>query len=152
MMLKGKVTPSTALRDNPGLAWGTAMRKVAGGAARHFVCASAGNHAQGVAYAAKAYGCKAVIVMPTTTPLMKVNRTKGYGAEVVLYGDVYDEACAKAYELAEEYGYTFIHPFDDEFVIAGQATIGLELLESLPDLVARIAGSKSALKREDEDV
>ena len=70
------------------------------------ITASAGNHAQGVAYAAKCYGAKATIVMPTTTPLIKVNRTKGYGAEVVLYGDVYDEACAKAYELAEEHGYT----------------------------------------------
>ena len=74
------------------------------------ITASAGNHAQGVAYAAKCYGCKAVIVMPTTTPLIKVNRTKSYGAEVVLCGDVYDEACQKAYELAEEKGYTFIHP------------------------------------------
>lgn len=74
------------------------------------ITASAGNHAQGVAYAAKAYGAKAVIVMPTTTPLIKVERTRSYGAEVVLYGDVYDEACARAYELAEENGYTFIHP------------------------------------------
>ena len=90
---------------------------------RGLITASAGNHAQGVAYAAKAYGCKAVIVMPTTTPLMKVNRTKGYGAEVVLWGDVYDEACAKAYELAEENGYTFIHPFDDPTVATGQGTI-----------------------------
>ena len=73
------------------------------------ITASAGNHAQGVAYAAKHFGVKATIVMPTTTPLIKVNRTKGYGAEVVLHGDVYDEACAKAYELAEEHGYTFIH-------------------------------------------
>ena len=81
--------------------------------AKGLITASAGNHAQGVAYAAKCYGCKAVIVMPTTTPLIKVNRTKSYGAEVVLYGDVYDEACAKAYELAEKEGYTFIHPFDD---------------------------------------
>ena len=81
--------------------------------AKGLITASAGNHAQGVAYAAKCYGAKAVIVMPTTTPLIKVNRTKSYGAEVVLYGDVYDEACAKAYELAEEHGYTFIHPFDD---------------------------------------
>ena len=96
------------------------------------ITASAGNHAQGVAYAAKAYGCKAVIVMPTTTPLMKVNRTKGYGAEVVLYGDVYDEACAKAYELAEEYGYTFIHPFDDPVVATGQGTIMMEIFKELP--------------------
>lgn len=69
---------------------------------RGLITASAGNHAQGVAYAAKCYGCKAVIVMPTTTPLIKVNRTKSYGAEVVLYGDVYDEACAHALELAEK--------------------------------------------------
>ena len=77
------------------------------------ITASAGNHAQGVAYAAKAFGVKAVIVMPTTTPLIKVERTKSYGAEVVLYGDVYDEACEKALSMAEEEGYTFIHPFDD---------------------------------------
>ena len=74
--------------------------------AKGVITASAGNHAQGVAYAAKSYGVKATIVMPTTTPLMKVNRTKSYGAEVVLCGDVYDEACARAYELAEEKGYT----------------------------------------------
>ena len=96
------------------------------------ITASAGNHAQGVAYAAKAYGCKAVIVMPTTTPLMKVNRTKGYGAEVVLYGDVYDEACAKAYELAEEYGYTIIHPFDDPVDATGQGTIMMEIFKEMP--------------------
>ncbi len=100
--------------------------------AKGLITASAGNHAQGVAYAAKAYGTKAVIVMPTTTPLMKVNRTKGYGAEVVLYGDVYDEACAKAYELAEENGYTFIHPFDDLMVATGQGTIAMEIVKELP--------------------
>ena len=83
--------------------------------AKGLITASAGNHAQGVAYAAKCFGVKAVIVMPTTTTLIKVNRTKGYGAEVVLYGDVYDEACEKAYELAKENGYTFIHPFDQLF-------------------------------------
>ena len=99
---------------------------------RGLITASAGNHAQGVAYAAKAYGCKAVIVMPTTTPLMKVNRTKGYGAEVVLWGDVYDEACAKALELAEENGYTFIHPFDDPTVATGQGTIMMEIFKELP--------------------
>ena len=99
---------------------------------RGLITASAGNHAQGVAYAAKAYGCKAVIVMPTTTPLMKVNRTKGYGAEVVLWGDVYDEACAKAYELAEENGYTFIHPFDDPTVATGQGTIMMEIFKERP--------------------
>lgn len=88
------------------------------------ITASAGNHAQGVAYAAKCYGVKATIVMPTTTPLMKVNRTKGYGAEVVLHGDVYDEACNHAYELADKYGYTFIHPFDDEAVATGNHCYG----------------------------
>ncbi len=96
------------------------------------ITASAGNHAQGVAYAAKAYGAKAVIVMPTTTPLIKVERTRSYGAEVVLYGDVYDEACARAYELAEERGYTFIHPFDDLAVATGQGTIAMEIFQDLP--------------------
>ena len=96
------------------------------------ITASAGNHAQGVAYAAKCYGVKAVIVMPNTTPLIKVNRTKNYGAEVVLYGDVYDEACARAYELAEENGYTFIHPFDDLAVATGQGTIAMEIFKELP--------------------
>lgn len=100
--------------------------------ARGLVTASAGNHAQGVAYAAKAYGCKAVIVMPTTTPLMKVDRTKSYGAEVVLYGDVYDEAAAHAAKLAEEKGYTFIHPFDDPAVATGQGTIAMEIIKELP--------------------
>ena len=96
------------------------------------ITASAGNHAQGVAFAAKAYGCKATIVMPTTTPLIKVNRTKSYGADVVLCGNVYDEACAKAYELAEEHGYTFIHPFDDLDVATGQGTIAMEFFKELP--------------------
>ncbi len=100
--------------------------------AKGVITASAGNHAQGVAYAAKSYGVKATIVMPTTTPLMKVNRTKSYGAEVVLYGDVYDEACAKAYELAEEKGYTFIHPFNDLTVATGQGTIAMEIFKELP--------------------
>lgn len=100
--------------------------------AKGIITASAGNHAQGVAYAAKRYGCKAVIVMPTTTPLIKVNRTKGYGAEVVLYGNVYDEACAKAYELANEHGYTFIHPFDDLAVATGQGSIAMEIVKELP--------------------
>mgnify|MGYP004453568093 CR=1 FL=1 len=96
------------------------------------ITASAGNHAQGVAYAAKKYGVKAVIVMPTTTPLMKVNRTKSYGAEVILKGDVYDEACEYAYQLAEENGYTFIHPFDDLAVATGQGTIAMEIFKELP--------------------
>ena len=96
------------------------------------ITASAGNHAQGVAYAAKKFGVRATIVMPTTTPLIKVNRTKNLGAEVVLYGDVYDEACAKAYELAKEHGYTFIHPFDDLAVATGQGTIAMEIFKELP--------------------
>ncbi len=96
------------------------------------ITASAGNHAQGVAYAAKCFGAKAVIVMPTTTPLIKVNRTKNYGAEVVLFGDVYDEACEHAYKLAKENGYTFIHPFDDLAVATGQGTIAMEIFKELP--------------------
>lgn len=100
--------------------------------AKGLITASAGNHAQGVAYAAKAYGCKAVIVMPTTTPLIKVNRTKSYGAEVILYGDVYDEACEYAYQLAEENGYTFVHPFNDLDVACGQGTIAMEIVKELP--------------------
>ena len=99
---------------------------------RGIISASAGNHAQGVAYAAKLMGAKAVIVMPTTTPLIKVNRTKGYGAEVILHGDVYDDACTCALELAEEKGYTFIHPFDDETVATGQGTIAMEIVKELP--------------------
>lgn len=96
------------------------------------IAASAGNHAQGVAYAAKQFGCKATIVMPTTTPLIKVNRTKSYGAEVVLYGDVYDESCEYALKLADERGYTFIHPFDDPAVATGQGTIAMEIIKELP--------------------
>ena len=100
--------------------------------AKGLITASAGNHAQGVAYAAKAYGVKATIVMPTTTPLIKVERTKSYGVETVLYGDNYDEACAHAYELADEHGYTFIHPFDDLAVATGQGTIAMEIIQELP--------------------
>ena len=96
------------------------------------ITASAGNHAQGVAYAAAVYGIKAVIVMPTTTPLIKVNRTKEYGAEVILYGDVYDDAAEKALELAEKEHYTFIHPFDDLAVATGQGTIAMEIFKELP--------------------
>ena len=96
------------------------------------ITASAGNHAQGVAYAAHKFGVKAVIVMPTTTPLIKVERTKSYGAEVILKGDVYDEACAYALELAEQEGYTFIHPFDDPAVATGQGTIAMEIVQELP--------------------
>jgi threonine dehydratase len=100
--------------------------------AKGLITASAGNHAQGVAYAAKAYGCKAVIVMPTTTPLIKVERTRSYGAEVVLYGEVFDESQAKALELAEEKGYTYIPPFDDLTVATGQGTIAMEIVKELP--------------------
>lgn len=99
---------------------------------RGLITASAGNHAQGVAYAAKLYGVKATIVMPTTTPLMKVNRTKAYGADVILHGDVYDEACSHALKLAEENGYTFIHPFDDLDVATGQGSIAMEIVKELP--------------------
>ena len=96
------------------------------------ITASAGNHAQGVALAAKKYGVPAVIVMPTVTPLMKVNRTKSYGAQVILHGDVYDDACAYALKLAEEKGYTFIHPFDDLDVATGQGSIAMEIVKELP--------------------
>lgn len=99
---------------------------------RGLITASAGNHAQGVAFAAKKFGCKAVIVMPTVTPLIKVNRTKSYGAEVVLYGDVYDDAYAYACELAEKNGYTFVHPFNDLDVATGQGTIAMEIVQELP--------------------
>ena len=100
--------------------------------AKGLIAASAGNHAQGVAYAAQKFGCKATIVMPTVTPLIKVNRTKNYGAEVVLYGDVYDDACAYAEQLAKEKGYTFVHPFDDLDVATGQGTIAMEIVQELP--------------------
>ncbi len=100
--------------------------------AKGLVTASAGNHAQGVAYAARAYGCRAIVVMPTTTPLMKVNRTKNLGAEVVLKGDVYDEAAEYAQKLAAEEGMTFIHPFDDPVVATGQGTIAMEIIQELP--------------------
>lgn len=96
------------------------------------ITASAGNHAQGVAFAAKKYGCKATIVMPSITPLIKVNRTKSYGAEVILYGNVYDEACEYAKRLAEERGLTFVHPFDDLDVVTGQGTIAMEIVQELP--------------------
>ena len=100
--------------------------------AKGIITASAGNHAQGVAYAAKLYNAKAVIVMPTNTPLIKINRTKSYGAEVVLYGDVYDDACEHALKLAEEHGYTFIHAFNDLDVACGQGSIAMEIIKELP--------------------
>ena len=100
--------------------------------AKGLVTASAGNHAQGVAFAAQKFGCKATIVMPTVTPLIKVNRTKNYGAEVVLHGDVYDDSCAYALKLAEETGATFVHPFDDLDIATGQGTIAMEIVQELP--------------------
>ena len=99
---------------------------------RGLITASAGNHAQGVAYAAKLSCVKATGVMPVSTPLIKVNRTKSYGAEVVLYGNVFDEACAHAYELADEHGYTFVHPFNDLEVATGQGSIAMEIIKELP--------------------
>ncbi|NLJ89670.1 MAG: threonine ammonia-lyase [Clostridiales bacterium] len=98
------------------------------------ITASAGNHAQGVAYAAKKFGAKAIVVMPTTTPWIKVNRTRSYGAEVILHGDVYDDACEYAYKLAKENGYTFIHPFNDEVLATGQGTIAMEIFRDLPTI------------------
>ena len=99
---------------------------------RGLITASAGNHAQGVAFAAQKFGCKAVIVMPTVTPLIKVNRTKSMGAEVILHGDVYDDSYAYACELAEKEGYTFVHPFNDTDVATGQGTIAMEIVQELP--------------------
>ena len=99
---------------------------------RGLITASAGNHAQGVAYAAALSGVKAIVVMPVTTPLIKVNRTKSLGAEVVLYGNVFDEACAYAYMLAEENGYTFVHPFNDLQIATGQGSIAMEIIKELP--------------------
>ena len=107
------------------------------------IAASAGNHAQGVALAASVYGCQSTICMPKHAPLTKVAATRGYGANVVLHGDFFDEAAAKAVELTKEHGYTFVHPFNDPLVIAGQGTIALEIIEQLPDvdvIVAPIGG------------
>ena len=100
---------------------------------RGVIASSAGNHAQGVAYGAKELGIKAVIVMPKSTPLIKVESTKQYGAEVVLHGDVYDDAYKKAKELEEKESYVFVHPFNDEDVLDGQGTIALEILNELPE-------------------
>ncbi len=99
---------------------------------RGLITASAGNHAQGVAYAARKYGVPATIVMPTTTPLIKVERTKEQGAEVILAGDVYDESYEHALKVAEERGLTFIHPFNDPIVAAGQGSIAMEIVQELP--------------------
>lgn len=99
---------------------------------RGLITASAGNHAQGVAYAARKYGVPATIVMPTTTPLIKVERTKELGAEVILAGDVYDESYEHALKVAEERGLTFVHPFNDPIVAAGQGSIAMEIVQELP--------------------
>ena len=104
--------------------------------ARGVVAASAGNHAQGVARSAKIFGVKATIVMPTITPIIKVKATKDYGAEVILYGDNYDEACNKALKICRERGAVFVHPFNDEAVICGQGTIGLEIMTQLRNIDA----------------
>src|SRR5712691_13362795 len=103
------------------------------------IAASAGNHAQGLAYHAGKRGIRAQICMPLTTPLIKVSATKAYGAEVVLHGANYDEACEEALRRSEQFGVTFVHPFDDEVVIAGQGTMGLEILQQVPDIEAIVA-------------
>ena len=106
--------------------------------ARGVIACSAGNHAQGVALAASKYGIKSLICLPDSAPISKVEATKGYGAEVCLVEGCYDDAYAKALELRDEFGYTFVHPFDDENVIAGQGTIGLEVANELPEADAVI--------------
>ena len=100
------------------------------------VASSAGNHAQGTAYASKVHGIPAIICMPKSTPIAKVEATKGYGAQVVLYGDCYDDAYNKALDVAEKENATFIHPYDDLEVMAGQGTIGIEILQEMPDIDA----------------
>jgi threonine dehydratase len=106
--------------------------------ARGVIAASAGNHAQGVALSAQKLGCRAVIVMPTTTPLIKINAVKGRGAEVVLFGDSYSDAYTRALELERTEGLTFVHPYDDPDVIAGQGTIGMEILDEHPEPIEAI--------------
>lgn len=101
---------------------------------RGVIACSAGNHAQGVAYSASLMGCASHIVMPKQAPLVKVRATEGYGAKVILHGEIFDEAFSKAQELAQEKGYTFVHPYNDPWVMAGQGTIGLEILKAVPDL------------------
>ncbi len=113
-------------------AYNKIMKRYAEGGLDSVVASSAGNHAQGVAFAAASVGVKSTIVMPRSTPIAKVSATQGYGAEVVLAGNIYDEAYAKACEICEETGAEFIHPFDDEDVMAGQGTIALEILRDLP--------------------
>jgi threonine dehydratase len=130
-------------------------------AARGVVAASAGNHAQGVAYHATKRGIRSVIVMPLATPLVKVTATRNFGAEIVLHGANYDEACDEATRICTAEGMTFIHPFDDPLVMAGQGTIGLELLEQVPELQAvvvpiggggLIGGIACAIKEQRPDI
>ena len=111
-----------------------AARDAGGAPLRGVIAASAGNHAQGVAHHAQRLGLRAMIVMPLTTPAVKVERTRGFGAEVVLHGEGFDEAQAHALQLARQHGLAFVHPFDDPLVIAGQGTIGLEMLRAQPEL------------------
>jgi threonine dehydratase len=106
---------------------------------RGVIAASAGNHAQGVAYHAGRHGIRTQICMPLTTPLIKVSATKSYGAEVILHGANYDEACEEAVRRSQQFGMTFVHPFDDEVVIAGQGTMGLEILQQVPEIEAVVA-------------
>ena len=113
-------------------AYNKIMKRYEQGGLQAVVASSAGNHAQGVAFAASQIGVPATIVMPRSTPIAKVSATEGYGAKVVLHGAIYDEAYAKACEIVEEEGAEFIHPFDDEDVMAGQGTIALEILSDLP--------------------
>ena len=113
-------------------AYNKIMKRYEEGGLSAVVASSAGNHAQGVAFAASQIGVPATIVMPRSTPIAKVSATEGYGAKVVLHGSIYDEAYAKACEIVEEEGAEFIHPFDDEDVMAGQGTIALEILSDLP--------------------
>lgn len=98
------------------------------------IASSAGNHAQGVAFAASRLGVKATIVMPRSAPIVKIEGTRSYGAEIILHGDIYDEAYDYAKQLQQEHNYTFVHPYDDPYIIAGQGTIGLEILEDVPDV------------------
>lgn len=102
--------------------------------AKGVIACSAGNHAQGVALSSRFAGVKSIIVMPTTAPLNKVNATRSYGAEVILHGDIFDDAKEHALKLSKEKGYTFVHPYEDEKVIAGQGTIGLEIHQTVSDL------------------
>ncbi len=128
---------------------------------RGVIAASAGNHAQGVAYSARVFGIQATIVMPEATPLLKVTGTKALGAEVILQGDNYDEAYAYALTYANEHGLTFIHPFEDEKVIAGQGTVALEMIDEINDLDVvvvpiggggLISGMSSAIKQIDPKI